>query len=467
MKKVIVLFILGTFVNSSVFCQNQTIVDNWNGKLVSSFGEIEITLNITASPLSGKLSSSSGIQGIELEDLVFEEGRFHFSVPSVGAKYEGKMINDNEIKGTWSQGANVAELNFSRLKETNAHVSPLRKQTPTKPFGYRAEEVSFVQPNNKITLSGTLTIPEGEGPFPAVILLSVAGANDRDQTHSHGHKPFLVLADYLTNQGIAVLRYDDRGIGGSEGDLFESDFSDLTKDALAAFQYLISREEIDPKKTGFIGHSEGTVIGAMASVKEPQIAFTIMLGAVGVPLSELGKDRLDKMQALYQLNEEEKAEIIRYLNELHGIIAMNLPEDAAKLQIENLKAENTFDKPNFPNYLFFLPSTKEKRVELFLTPWYRAQVTYQPNEILTKLTCPTLVINGTLDVFQSPELNFPAIFKALSDAGNEDFTIVVVPKINHVMQTAETGFPTEYARLEESFSPNILKMIGNWIKLRF
>jgi len=445
--------------------QNSSIKGKWHGELASGLGQLQIIIELQEEPLSGTLSSSSGIQGMKLKEIQLIDNKFSFTVPMAEVKYEG-VLEQDEIKGTWYQAGNSVALNFKRQEQETVLTSN-RKQTPQPPFDYAVEEITFSSSKEKVQLAGTLTIPKGKGKFPAVILLSVAGANDRNQTHSLGHQPFLVLADYLTQNGIAVLRFDDRGIGESEGDLMQSNFDNLTNDALAAFDHLNKNPRIDPNKIGFIGNSEGTVIATMAAIENSKVAFTIQLGAVGVPLAELSQDRLDRMQNLYQLTEEQRKEIIQYGQAVDEIVKQNLLDAEAQQKIEALQAHNTYDKPNFPNHLFFLPPSKAERIKLFLTPWYKAQITYDPAPILSKLKTPTLVINGTLDVFQSPEVNFPAIQKLLFEAENQDFTLLVAPDINHVMQTAKTGLPTEYPKLEESFSPQMLRTIKDWIEVRF
>jgi pimeloyl-ACP methyl ester carboxylesterase len=464
MRKLILFTLLNVFQISLVFGQ-QNISGKWKGQLESSMGEIQLLLSITNSPLVAEISTSAGIDEMKIKDLSFDGQNLDFKIPSFEIIYKGVLSND-VIKGVWYQGKSEVNLNFTR-SDGNELKKPLRKQTPVNFTNYKAEEIQFRQMHDGALLVGTLTIPDGAGPFPAVILLSVAGLNDRDQTHSQGHKPFFVLADHLSKQGIAVLRYDDRGFGESEGNLMKSDFSTLTNDALSAFRYLTTREKIDSTKIGFIGNSEGSVIAGMSAISETNVAFTIMLGAVGVPLSELLVDRLDKMQDIYQLSKPQKEELINYSNDLEKIIASTIPIEQKRSEIEALKADNTLDKPGFPNQLFFLPDGKQDRIDLYLTPWYQAQVTYNPQSVLEKLTCPALVINGSLDPYQSPELNLPPIQEALFKGGNSDFTIMVAPNVNHVMQDAKTGLPTEYLLLENSVSPLILRTVTDWINARY
>lgn len=438
------------------------IAGQWHGSLSSPMGKIQLQLVIKLEPLAGQLSSSSGIRDMALNELKWNKGKIQFTLPAFGVSYTGKVQHDTLV-GIWQQGPSEAELKFTRTKTAVKN----RPQTPTKTNGYRAEAIQFQSKHDNSVLTGTLTTPAGNGPFPAVILLSVAGANDQDQTHSLGHKPFLVIADYLSSRGIAVLRYNDRGVGGSKGDLMQSDFSTFTHDALSAFKFLQNRKEIASNKIGYIGHSEGSVISAKCAIKEPEVAFTIMLGAVGVPLSTLSVDRLSRMKEMYQLSPLQKEEILTYYDQIQAIITSKKSKSAKQMALENLSAQNTFDKEGFPNHLFFLPTDKTERIRLYLSPWYKAQATYDPQGVLPFLKCSSLIINGSLDVFQHPSTNFPAIQKALLEAGNPDFTLMVAPEVNHVLQIANTGFPTEYAKLENTVSPLLLETIQEWITARY
>lgn len=454
-------FILIYLSPLSLFGQEE-LQGKWFGKLQTAMGEIVVEVEIELEPLSGKLSTSSGLAGMQLEDLQFEEGKFGFRLQAFSASYEG-ILEEGKIQGFWQQGPQRVALNFGR-KEQSAKA---RAQTPQVEVGYHSEEVGFQSLEDEVRLAGTLTMPEGKRPFPAAILLTVAGANDRDQSHSMGHKPFLVLADHLSKAGIAVFRYDDRGVGESDGNLLESDFGDFTEDALAAFAYLAQRPEIDASKIGYIGNSEGTVIASLAAIKEEKVAFTVQLGAVGVPLRDLSKDRLERMEEMYSLSELQKREMLNYYQALDKIINSELEEAEKARAIAAIPADNTFDKAGFPHQLFFLPAEKAARIKLYLSPWYKAQASFHPKAILPYVKCPSLIINGSLDLFQHPELNFPPMKRYFEEAGNEEVSFWIPEGVNHVMQEAKSGLPTEYPLLESSFSPKVMEYIRHWIQERF
>lgn len=458
------------FLVAQNWAQTTDIQGSWKGELKSTLGIIDIKIEL--SEMNGQLvgtltSEKSGISRMVLDTVIFEENRLKFKLNIAQAKYEASF-RDSKFEGVWYQGAFDLPLILVSEKEFVSSVSiPTRKQTPIAPFHYLTEDVIFHNKIDNIKLAGTLTIPEGKGPFSAVILLSVAGANDRDMSHSAGHKPFLVVADYLTNHGIAVLRYDDRGTGNSEGNLFQSDFDNFSKDAIAAIEFLKGNERIDPKKIGFIGHSEGTIIAPKVAILEnSNVAFIVMLGAAGIPLDKLTENRLNRMKTKYDLSSFEKEEMLTYMKKVQDIIRTTTDKTKIYEQLNQLKAKNTFDKPDFPTQLYMLPKDKEQRIQFFMTPWYKSQVSYDPEKYLTKLDIPILVITGSLDQLQTPETNLPPIVKYLSVAPTDDFKIILVPKVNHLMQTAVTGSPLEYAKIEETFSPKVLKLIKEWISER-
>ena len=466
------LLLIGTvlLLHYTPYAQNSTIEGIWNGEIVSGMGTLDLQLVIKqkGSRLKGHISSNTtGASALQLDSIHFDNKELYFEVRAAQAAYKGSL-NDSVLAGTWTQGTYSLPLNFvphDRYTPSIA-VSP-REQTPRPPFDYVSKEIEFTNAGEDITLDGTLTLPNGEGPFPAVILLTVAGANDRDETHGKGHKPFMVLADHLTRNGIAVLRWDDRGTGFSEGDLFASSFEDLTDDALSAIEFLQSQEFIDKDNIGIIGHSEGTVIGPMTALKgKDKVAFLVMLGPAGVPLIELTEDRLNVTWEDRGFSEAQKQELLDHMKQVTAILHQKKNDEESYQLIAALKAETTLDDPNFPTQQFMVPKDKDERIKLFISPWYRSQATYHPKDYLPKLDIPVLSITGTLDKVQTPEVNVPPIETYLSEAPVTDFTIEIVPKVNHLMQTAKTGLPTEYPLLNETFSPDVLNLITTWIQAR-
>ncbi len=458
---------------TAMFCcvtgtaQDPLIDQTWSGEIRSAMGAIDINLKFKQKrgKLLGQLSSEvSGASRLKLDSVNFDGNELYFELRSFQASFRG-TLKDSSIIGNWGQGTLSVPITFVPRANYEPTVTILKRaQTPEPPFDYISKEIVF---GDEVELEGTITVPHGPGPHPAVVLLSVAGPNDRDESHSRGHKPFMVLADHLTRNGIAVLRFDDRGVGFSGGDLYASSFEDLVTDALSAIDFLRSMDIIDPGNIGIIGHSEGTVIGPMTAIREPgNVSFLVLLGPAGVPLIELTESRLEVAWVDRGLSEAQNEELLTHMKGVTAILHENLGDKESYEKIAALQAELTLDNPKFPTQQFMIPKEKDERIKLFISPWYRSQATYHPRDYFPRLDVPVLSITGTLDKLQTPELNVPPIRRYLTEAPVTDFTVLEFPDVNHLMQTAKTGLPTEYPLLDETFSPEVLKIISAWILKR-
>jgi fermentation-respiration switch protein FrsA (DUF1100 family) len=371
-------------------------------------------------------------------------------VKALGGRFEGKFSDDlKTLDGTWSQSGQSKPLVLQRVTDA-AQLERKRPQNPVKPYPYSAEDLTYENKVAGIKLAATLTIPRGKGPFPAVVLITGSGPQDRDESLL-GHKPFLVLSDYLTRHGIAVLRADDRGIAKSGGVFGTATTADFATDAEAGVAYLKTRSEVNPRKIGLIGHSEGGVIAPMVAARNPDVAFIVMMAGTGVSgheilvaqrrlISEAAGDspeNLDKgdaqQRALLTLVEQEKDDAVLE-KKARELLAGSVPEAQIAPQIKAISS-----------------------------PWFRYFLTYDPAPALSKLKCPVLVINGEKDLQVPPKQNLPAIRKALQAGGNKDFEIDELPSLNHLFQTAKTGAPTEYAEIEETIAPIALEKMATWI----
>ena len=261
----------------------------WEGKLSIGAGlslRIVVHVGKTAEgKLTAKMDSpDQGAKGLKVDTITLDKTTLSFEMKALMGRYEGKLNADGtEAAGTWTQAGNSLPLT---LKKTDKATELRRPQTPKAPFPYKAVEVSYPNKTGGVTLAGTLTEPEGPGPFPALILISGSGAQDRDETLFE-HKPFLVLADALTRRGVAVLRVDDRGVGGSTGSLSASTSDDFAGDVLAGIAFLKTRSEINPKRVGLMGHSEGGIIAPMVAARSPDVAFIVLLAGTGLPGEEI------------------------------------------------------------------------------------------------------------------------------------------------------------------------------------
>jgi pimeloyl-ACP methyl ester carboxylesterase len=366
----------------------------------------------------------------------------------IGARFEGKIAPDQSaINGTYTQGGSSYPLSLRALK------SPAG-QEPAKPYPYKSEDVAYRNNSAGIELAGTLTVPQGKGPFPAVVLIPGSGPQDRDET-MFGHRPFLVLADYLTRQAIAVLRADDRGVGKSGGNLAAATSLDLASDAEAGIAFLKTRAEVDAHRIGLIGHSEGGLIAPMIAARNPDVSFVVMMAGQGVSgemilleqarlIGQAGgasAEQLDRQSAmqrvLFQLIKENKD---------NAVLAANAKEQLAA----------------------FLPEeTIVEQIAVWGSPWSRFFREYNPVGALRKVRCPVLALIGEKDLKVPPKQNLPPIRAALGQAGNEDFEVDEMPGLNHLFQTANTGSPSEYGVIEETISPVALENISGWILKRF
>ena len=374
------------------------------------------------------------------------------TLKGVGTTFDGRISADlSSIDGTFTQMGNRAPLALKRMKDQSAVEPRRRPQNPVKPYPYHEEEVTYANKAGGNTLAGTLTVPPGKGPFPAVLLISGSGPNDRDESLL-GHKPFLVLSDYLTRQGIEVLRADKRGVGKSTGDLATATTADFATDAEAGVAFLKTRSEVDPRKIGLIGHSEGGVVAPMAAAADPGVAFVVMMAGDGVPGDQIIVEQTRLIAQAAGVSKEKAAESAAQERELLALVETEKDETVLTKELREKLAHDGVPEGQIG-----------MAIKAFISPWYRYFLTYDPATALRKVACPVLAIDGSLDLQVPPAQNLPAIRKALEEGGNKYFEIEVLPGLNHLFQTAKTGAVSEYGEIEETISPLALDKIANWI----
>lgn len=344
-----------------------------------------------------------------------------------------------------------------------------KPQTPKAPFDYKIEEVTFINYEaDSIVLTGTLTLPKNIIKPPVAILINGSGAHDRD-CNLMGHKSFWVIADYLTNNGIAVLRYDERGTAQSEGDFSTATTFDLAKDVEAVINFLKERTDIDTSKIGLVGHSEGGLIAPIVASTNTNVAFIVMLAGTGVNGQEVLQSQSKKIAELQGTTKEG----IAFNHQLTTIAydALYTETETEKQKVAMTQALEKYkiklQENNSPFAIYVNDFMIKQLVTQLTNPWLYAFITLDPKDYLEKVTCPVLVLNGTKDVQVLPEINLPEIKKHLETANNKDVTIKEIEGLNHLFQTAKTGNINEYAKIEETFSPEALKLISDWINDRF
>ncbi|MBT5872821.1 MAG: alpha/beta hydrolase, partial [Candidatus Latescibacteria bacterium] len=343
---------------------------------------------------------------------------------------------------------------------------PSRPQTPLAPFPYHTEDVVVDGGSEGVKLEGTLTIPDTGGPFPAVVLISGSGPQDRDETLA-GHRPFWVLADHLSRNGIAVLRYDDRGVGASTGKFETATTVELADDARAMHTFLLSRGDVDRNKVGLIGHSEGGIIAPMLASQSEEVAFIVMLAgpglrgdeilylqtelisrAMGLDETAIRQSRIDS-EAMYAIirSESDQQKMVQRLRTYRtGAMAGYTEEMLAEIR-----------KYGDPEKLF------EASLGQLTAPWFRFFLDYDPIPSLKKTSCPVLALIGERDMQVPPLQNIPAIEEALQQGVSKEFSVEELPGLNHLFQKAKTGSPGEYGSIEETFAPSALKVISDWV----
>ena len=395
-------------------------------------------------------SPDQGMKGLPVTAVTRNGNSLKLEAKNINGAYEGKVSADlSSIDGTWSQNGASFPLVLKRTKD-EAILEPKRPQVPAKPYPYREQEVTYGNQVQNVTLAATFTVPKGTGPFPAALLITGSGPQDRDETLL-GHKPFLILSDYLTRHGIAVLRADDRGTGKSTGVFANATTADFATDVEAGVAYLKTRSEVNPQKIGLIGHSEGAMIAPMVAARNKDVAFIVMMAGTGVPGDQVLVAQGEAIQVVSGVKAEDAAIDAAKRQEIIKLIETE--KDQAVLEKELTEKM----KGNVPDAQIGMEITQ------MTSPWMRYFLTYDPSTALRKLTCPVLVLNGSLDKQVLPDQNLPVIRKALEEAGNKHFEIDELPGLNHLSQTAKTGSPAEYAQIEETMSPLVLEKIGVWI----
>ena len=485
MKRAILTAVLLSFSVLPAQESADLLVGDWQGALEVQGMKLRIALHVARGDdgyLATIDSLDQGAKGIEVDELTMVDGEVVFSVDRIRGRYEGQLVSGDvpEIRGTWSQGGMQLSLVFLPQGE----AEPLRRpQQPVEPYPYRSEDVAYhytiedgvesfelgrSDAEGAITLGGTLTLPDGDGPHPAAVLISGSGPQDRDETLL-GHKPFLVLSDHLTRRGFAVLRYDDRGVDESTGDFSAATSEDLAEDARAGLRYLRSRADIDPQRIGFIGHSEGGLIAPMIAAGDDaaQVAFVVMLAGPGVTGEEivLHQSRLiSRADGAADADLDVSAQLEKRLFEAlrtieDGEARRTAMEAMAREAWDELSEAARAEAGSLDNVLASIQRMDQ--------PWMRFFATYDPAPALRRMRCPVLAMTGEKDLQVDPAQNHPVIRAAFEQGEHPDYTIVEMPGLNHLFQTCETGAPSEYQSIEETFAPAALERLSDWLETRF
>lgn len=464
-----ILFFLA-FVTSA-----QSFIGTWEGKLQVNV-QLRVVLMIsttTEGTLKATLKSPDQSSDLLFTDTCFvKNDSIFFRAKKYAVSFKGKLNGGNTIQGVFTQGRDFPLT----LKKVDSISELKRPQTPRPPFNYHSEEVSFYNSDHSIQFAGTLSWPATEPGleyfrkpvYPAAILISGSGPQDRDET-IFGHKPFAVMADYLTKKGFAVLRVDERGIGKSTGNFNTATTADFANDTEAALNFLKNQPQIDTAHIGLIGHSEGGMIAPMVAARRTDVHFVVMMAAPGMAITKFMNEQVEAIAK----SAGNDAALVQAGKELYALAVA----EVLKLKDSNLikinlikKVENWATKKNKSLLKNMELSTPAQR-KLFVTAqvsvlnnnWYRYFLGVDPQRYLTKLQCNVLALNGSKDIQVLPASNLAGLRASLKKSKSPHYEVKELPGLNHLFQTCKTCTLAEYGELEESFSPAAMNVIGNWL----
>lgn len=462
------VFIFTILCSLQVIGQRSDFVGTWKGKIMA----FNLTMVINISEKDGQLAATmdspdQGAKDIPCDQVVVSGNLITISVSVIGGNFTGNLSTDKKtISGKWNQGGGSFDLIVGK---DGIPVPKAKPQTPQPPFTYKSEEVEYDNADKTVHLAGTLTYPGSGSKFPAVVLVSGSGQQDRDETIM-GHKPFAVIADRLTKLGFAVLRVDDRGVGKSTGEVEKASSADFAKDVMTSIDYLEARKEIDKDKLGLIGHSEGGLIASVVAAARPEIHYIILLAGPGIKgadlLTEQGEQVLLK-------NGASKEAVAAYMPLYKKIIRLSVDEvDSAAIAKKAREAVAEWRKGVKPAYLEELGFSSEEKAQAitdnlisgFSAPWMQYFLRSDPSVFLQQASAKVLALNGEKDIQVIASSNTEAIRKALQKSKSPAYDVKILPGLNHLFQKCGSCTITEYGMLDETFSEDALAEITQWLQ---
>ncbi len=449
---------------SSTLIFGQDITGEWNGVLKPAGMQLRLVFHVSKIDVGYSATMDSpdqGVKGIPASKTTFVNQILTIELAAMKIEYSGKL-DSGFVNGTFKQAGMSLPLKLTR--QAFEKVELKRPQNPVKPYPYYSEDITFENKTAGIKLAGTLSLPKKVGKFPGVILITGSGPQNSDE-ELMGHKPFLVLSDYLTRNGIAVLRYDDRGTFESKGNFAKSTTFDFATDVEAAVNYLKTRKEIDTKHIGLIGHSEGGIIAPIVAVNDKDVSFIVLMAGTGVSGADLLIRQQEQIGQASGIKAEDLKANAKINQGIYKIICETTDSTKLKNKISTFLTENI---KNIPVSQIPKGMSEKELINLQLaqlnSPWMLNFIRYNPEPMLEKVKCPVLAINGEKDLQVDSNINLPAIEYALKKGGNKKYSIKELPGLNHLFQECKTGLPKEYSEIEQTISPLALETITNWIK---
>lgn len=471
MKKIILALILFTI---NIVGYSQLSILNWSGILNAGGQKIELRLNIIKNADNSYASNwdvpAQNAKGIPSSKTELTNNQIAIEVKMIGASFSGTLnAAGNEIQGTWGQSGMNFPLNLQPVNLVSTPTVILKPQTPKAPFGYTVKEIVYEGANTKLSYGATLTYPNDNEKHALVILITGSGRQDRDET-IFDHKPFAVIADYLTKQGFAVLRVDDRGAGKSTGDFSKSTTADFALDVEAHIQYAKTLLMIDSNKIGLLGHSEGGLIAPMVAARNKSVAFMVLMAGPGIEIIDLMAVQNEMVFKSAGVNQQAiDAYIPLYKLLMKSIIKIE-NKDAAIVKAKEIvgswyaKTDKTFVKATTNiNSEADIEKFATTMAETLSSKWWQFFAAYNPQPALQKVKCPVLAINGSADIQVPSELNLKGIELALKKGGNKQFVIKQFDGLNHLFQKCDKCTVPEYGELAITIESEVLDTIGNWL----
>jgi len=460
LRRAIVLLLLGLGVGLTALpapaqsTDAVAVTGDWVGTLAVGGTELRVVVHLQEAAdggLTGTMDSpDQGAEGIPLGTVEATADTLRFAVPSIAGRFAGVVADDGQtIEGRWTQGGGRLPLTLERTAST---PTVRRPQTPEPPFPYTIDSLAFRNPEANLTLAGTLTRPDTTAAVPGVVLVAGSGPQDRDGTIM-GHRPFRVLADALTRRGWAVLRFDERGVGQSEGTQAGATTADFATDVRAAVSTLADRPGVDPERVGLIGHSEGGLIAPMVATRTDTASFLVLLAAPGLPGDVILADQLDRR--IRQQGGDARTRAMQRGTQRRLFDVLEQDADSAAiadqlrqimLEVEGIGGEATI----------------EREIRRLMDPWLRFFIRHDPRTVLREVEGPVLALAGSKDQQVAPDTNQTAIAQALRADERADVTVRTLEGLNHLFQTAETGAVSEYGRIEQTFAPKAIEAIASW-----
>jgi pimeloyl-ACP methyl ester carboxylesterase len=462
-KRIFLLLFLQLMIFHLSAQQYEDILSSWKGKLDLGTVSMQIAIHISLEGDHLKATMDSpdqSIFGFEASNITYADKLIQIEFEEVKGSYSGEFNpQDSSITGKWSQSGKSWPLNLEKGKI----ALPNRPQEPKPPYPYLEKEVSFKNTKEDFTLAGTLTMPDLRQPVPAVVLISGSGAQNRDSEILF-HKPFKVIADHLTRNGIAVLRFDDRGFGNSEGDRSMATSADFATDVSAAVDFLLSQKGIIKDQIGLIGHSEGGMIAPMVAAQRDDIGFLVLLAGPGTTGRQILLDQTELILLKSGAKEVLVQDVLETNAMIYNILLDNEDVEKAKKKIRKkiLKRAKKYTEAEKKSR-GWTEEALEQNLNLISSPWFKAFLAHDPVHVLKQIKCPVLAVNGSKDLQVPPEDNLRGIENALKEGGNSQITVKEFPDLNHLFQHCETGLIAEYGQIEETFAPEVLEYMTQWM----